>query len=129
MSRREQLVSADQSMSGVVSFLSTNEKEGRWLLPRQFRALAVLGNVQLDLRDALIDYGVSIIEAVAVLGSIEITVPPEIAVECDGDSLLGSFTLKYQKRTSPSMANGEKVVRVTGTAYAGAVTITVKRSK
>jgi hypothetical protein len=125
----EQLVREPKPMSGVVSFLSSNEKEGHWELPRKFRALAVLGNVELDLRDARIGYGLSSIEAVAVLGNIEITVPPDIAVECDGDSLMGSFTLRYNKRTSPSMATGERVIRVTGTAYAGAVTIIVKAPK
>jgi hypothetical protein len=124
-----QLVADPRSMSGVVSFLSSTEKEGRWRLPRRFRALAVLGNVELDLRDAEVGYGLSTIEAVAVLGNVEITIPPEISVECDGDSLMGSFTLKYQKRTSPSMATGERVVRVTGTAYAGSITIIVKPPK
>jgi len=38
--------------AGVVSFLSSNEREGRWQLPRRYRALAVLGNVELDLRRA-----------------------------------------------------------------------------
>ncbi|MFL5610150.1 MAG: hypothetical protein ACJ78G_05520, partial [Gemmatimonadaceae bacterium] len=42
------VVPASQVMSGVVSFLSSNERKGRWALPRQFRALAVLGNVELD---------------------------------------------------------------------------------
>ena len=39
---------------------------------------------------------------------------------------MGSFTLKYENRASPSMANREKIVRVTGSAYAGAVTVSVK---
>jgi hypothetical protein len=129
--RREsqQLVRDPRSMSGVVSFLSSNEKEGGWEVPRKFRALAVLGNVELDLRDARIGYGLSTIEAVAVLGNIEITIPPEISIECDGDSLMGSFTLRYNKRTSPSMANGERVIRVSGSAYVGAVTVIVKPRK
>jgi hypothetical protein len=125
----QQLVREPKSMSGVVSFLSSNEKEGGWELPRKFRALAVLGNVELDLRDARIGYGLSTIETVAVLGNIEIIVPPEIAVDCDGDSLMGSFTLKYNKRTSPSMATGERVIRVIGSAFVGAVTVTVKPRK
>ncbi|OLE14299.1 MAG: hypothetical protein AUG20_04605 [Gemmatimonas sp. 13_1_20CM_3_60_15] len=112
--------------AGVVSFLSSNEREGRWQLPRRFRALAVLGNVELDLRQAEIGYGMSLIEAVAVLGNVEIQVSPDVAVECDGDSFMGSFTLKYEGRASPSMANREKIVRVTGSAYAGAVTVIVK---
>ena len=112
--------------AGVVSFLSSNEREGRWQLPRRFRALAVLGNVELDLREAEIGYGMSLIEAVAVLGNVEIKVSPDVAVECDGDSFMGSFTLKYEGRASPSMANRDKIVRVTGSAYAGAVTLIVK---
>src|SRR5438045_6233004 len=97
-----QLVPISSSISGVVSFLSSNERKGRWQLPRRFRALAVLGNVELALREAEIGYGLSVIEAVAVLGNIEITVPPDVAVECDGDGLLGSFALKYRRRANPS---------------------------
>jgi len=114
------------SQAGVVSFLSSNEREGRWQVPRHFRALAVLGNVELDLREAEIGYGLSVIEAVAVLGNVEIKVAPDVSVECDGDSFMGTFTLKYEGRASPSMANRDKIVRVTGSAYAGAVTVVVK---
>ena len=119
-------VPEQRGVQGVVSFLSSNERQGPWELPRRFRALAVLGNIELDLRGAEIGYGLSVIEAVAVLGNVEITVPPEIAVECDGDSFMGTFTLKYANRASPSMANRDRIVRVTGSAYAGAVTVSVK---
>jgi hypothetical protein len=120
------LIPAPPASAGVVSFLSSTEREGRWVLPRRFRALAVLGNVELDLRAAEIGYGLSEIEVVAVLGNVEITIPPEVSVECEGDSFMGSFTLKYGGRASPSMASREKIVRVTGGAYAGAVTVNVK---
>lgn len=116
----------ETSREGVVSFLSSNEREGRWELPRHFRALAVLGNVELDLRDAVIGIGVSFIEVVAVLGNIEITVPPDVAVETDGDSLLGSFVVKYKGSASPGAATGLRMVRITGTAYAASIEITVK---
>ncbi len=120
------LVPESRSTSGVVSFLSSTEREGLWQLPRRFRALAVMGNIEIDLRSAEIGYGLSEIETVAVLGNIEITVSPEIAVECDGDSFLGTFVLKYEGRASPAAASRDKVLRVTGTAYAGAVTVSVK---
>src|SRR5687768_12503517 len=111
---------------GVVSFLSSNEREGRWELARHFRALAVFGNIELDLRDALIGVGVSVIEAVAVMGNIEITVPPNVTVESDGDSLLGSFVVKYKGRLTGAEADGLRTVRITGTAYAGSIEICVK---
>jgi hypothetical protein len=114
------------SSDGVVSFLSSNEREGRWPLPRRFRALAVLGNVELDLREADIGLGVSVIEAVAVMGNIEITVPPDVAVESSGDSLLGSFVVKYARGVSAGTATGYKKVHITGTAYAASVEVHVK---
>jgi hypothetical protein len=122
----QQLAPDPRSTSGVVSFLSSNEREGRWHLPRRFRALAVMGNVELDLRSAEIGYGLSVIEAVAVMGNIEITISPDITVESDGDSLLGTFVLKYDGRANPAAANRDKVIRVTGSAYLSAVTIHVK---
>jgi hypothetical protein len=119
-------VAPQTARDGVVSFLSSTEREGQWELPPHFRALAVLGNVELDLRDALIGVGVSVIEAVAVLGNIEITVPPNITVETDGDSLLGSFVLKHKSRLTGAEADGLRTVRITGTAYASSIEITVR---
>ena len=112
--------------AGIVAFLSSTLRKGSWVLPRRFRALAVLGNVEIDLRDAVIGVGVSTIEAVAVLGNLEITVPPHLAIECDGDSLFGSFTVRYEERVNTAAASGDRTVRITGTAYSGAVTVTVK---
>ena len=126
MSEKELRPGSASPVTGIVSFLSSTEREGRWPLPRHLRALAVLGNVEIDLRDAVIGVGLSIIEAVAVLGNVEILVPPEIAVECDGDAFLGNFTLKYQGRVNTAIANRERIVRVTGTAYAASVSVIVK---
>jgi len=117
---------SENGREGLVSFLSSNERKGRWELPRNIRVLAVFGSIELDLRDAVIGMGVSVIEAVAVMGSIEITVPPDLAVECDGDSLLGSFVVKYQGRQTRVEASGLKKVRIVGTAYASSVEIIVK---
>lgn len=116
----------ETTREGIVSFLSSNEREGRWELPRNFRALAVFGNVELDLRDAVIGVGISFIEAVAVMGNIEITVPPDVAVESDGDSLLGSFVVKYKGGAKAGAATGLRMVRITGTAYASSIEIIVK---
>jgi hypothetical protein len=120
------VVIGNRSRGGVVSFLSSTEREGRWELPRHFRALAVLGNIELDLREAVIGIGVSVIEAVAVMGNIEITVPPDVAIESDGDSLLGSFVVKYKGGATPALADGLRTVRIIGTAYVSSVEIRVK---
>jgi hypothetical protein len=60
------------------------------------------------------------------MGNIEITIPPDVAVESDGDSLLGSFVVKYKGRRTAAEANGLRTVRIIGTAYAASVEICVK---
>ncbi len=122
----ESPLAPETSRGGVVSFFSSTEREGPWELPRNFRVLAVFGDVELDLRDAVIGIGISFIEIVAVMGNIDITVPPDVAVESDGDSLFGSFVVKYKGSVTPGAAAGLRMVRITGTAYASSVEITVK---
>ena len=53
-------------------------------------------------------------------------VPPDVAVESDGDSLLGSFVVKYKGGATHHSATGLRTVRISGTAYASSVEITVK---
>ncbi|MDQ6872041.1 MAG: cell wall-active antibiotics response protein [Gemmatimonadota bacterium] len=120
------IAESSSPVTGIVAFLSSTEREGHWELPRHVRALAVLGNVELDLRNAIVGVGLYVIEAVAVLGNVEITVPPELHVECDGDALMGSFTLHYEGRVDTAAANREHTIRVTGSAYVASVTVRVK---
>ncbi|HEV7836597.1 MAG TPA: LiaF domain-containing protein [Gemmatimonadaceae bacterium] len=115
-----------EASPGIVSFLSNMERKGKWQFPRRVRALAVLGNIELDLREAEVGLGVSIIEVVSVLGNIDIIVPPEIAVECEGDALIGSFSVHYDKRVGRAVANPERTVRITGNAYLASVNVKVK---
>src|SRR5256885_12584065 len=64
--------------AGVVSFLSSNEREGRWQLPRRFRALAVFRNVEPDFRGAEIGYGMLLIEAGATAGELAVKRCPAV---------------------------------------------------
>lgn len=111
--------------TGVVAMFGENKREGRWWLPRHLRVLAVFGSATVDLREAQVDQGLSVIQAVAILGNIEIIVPPEIGVECAGDALAGSFELKFEGRATTAV-RGDRIVRVTGSAFSGAVTVIVK---
>ena len=124
--RNHTSVEQTSPITGIVSFLSSTEREGHWELPRHLRALAVLGNVELDLREAIVGVGLYVIEAVAVLGNVEIIVPPELHVDCDGEALIGSFTLQYEGRVNTAAARRETTIRVTGTAYAASVSVRVK---
>jgi hypothetical protein len=116
---------------GIVSIFGDNRKTGRWIVPERFRVFSVFGSAKVDLREAVLQYPVTVIEALAVCADIQILVPPGVIVECDGDALLGAFTVsenKRSKRTAPRPLDGP-VVRVEGSAYLASVTVKVRPPK
>ena len=119
------IVAADQvpDRRGTVSFLSNVIRNGDWTLPRLFRAVAVLGNLELDLTRARIGAGTSEIELKSILGNISIVVPHDLRVECEGEALAGNFDIS--REASSSMSPDAPLVRITGTALLGSVSITV----
>ena len=108
---RPLIVADDQvpDRRGTVSFLSNVVRSGDWTLPRLFRAVAVLGNLELDLTRARIGTGTSEIELKSILGSISIVVPHDLRVECEGEALAGSFDIS--REASSSMSSDAPLVR------------------
>jgi hypothetical protein len=111
------------AVRGVTAFLSSQARAGDWILPRLFRAVSFWGSVTIDLTSARFGAGTSHIEVVSIMGSIEVMVPPDVRVECEGDAILGSFEMEGQKWSKP--AEGAPTVYVTGTAYLGSVEVIV----
>ena len=118
---RHSVIPAGQARdrAGVLSFFSGQERKGAWELPRHLRVMCVMGSVELDLREARIPEGESVIEIVAVLGSVEILVPPNVHLELDGDALVGEFSFKPDGSVLPSP--GAPRITVRGSAIAASV--------
>jgi Cell wall-active antibiotics response 4TMS YvqF len=116
-------------MRGVVAIFSESRKQGRWVVPRHVRVLSIFGNAKVDLREAILQYKETIIEAHSILADIQIIVPPDVIVECDGDALLGSFTIDEGKRRgarSQPPSPDAPVVRVIGSAHLASVTVKIR---
>ena len=111
------VVPADKApeRTGIVSFLSSTTRNGRWSVPRHMRVAAVLGNVELDLREAEISEGITEIEVMAVFGNCEITIPAGVRVDCTGDGFAGNFELRMSG--SVAAPADAPVIRIRGTAY------------
>ena len=109
--------------AGTVSFFGNQERKGDWLLPRLFRAVAFMGSVTIDLTRARMGPGTSEIELRAVLGNIEIHVPPELRVESDVAAIMGNFETdtKVETVTDPSAP----LIRIHGTAFMANVEVKV----
>ena len=108
----------------LVSVLGSTTRAGRWIPARKTFALGILGGISLDLREAVLGSGVTDVNVLAVLGGIEIIVPPEMAVEVDGMAVLGGF--EYQT-DSPLRSNPDlPMLRVRGLAILGGVHVEVR---
>lgn len=110
----------------AVAILGSVERRGQ-LAARASGALAVLGSVVIDLRDVSMPPGVSTLEVSAVLGAVEIIVPPNLAVESAGTSVLGSFegVQRVPRDPDPELP----VLRVQGRALLGSIEIRTEVSE
>ena len=109
--------------AGTVAFLSGQVRQGEWILPRLFRIVSVFGNVELDLTRARVGAGTSRIEIRAVFGNVEIKIPPELRVVCDGTGFLGNF--ESDTRAQNLLSPDAPVISIEGSAYFANVEVKV----
>ncbi|HEY1536386.1 MAG TPA: LiaF domain-containing protein [Polyangiaceae bacterium] len=114
-------VGAPAARPRAVAILGSVERRGQWVVSGSSGALAVLGSVVIDLRDVVLPPGVTTIQVSAVLGSVEIIVPPNLAVESDGSSILGSFEGIQRVPHDPDPES--PVLRVQGRAVLGSIEV------
>lgn len=82
-------VAAKPKRRWVVSVMSGQERKGRWSIGRRTGAFALMGGVDLDLRDAVLEGEEIEITAFALMGGVNVIVPEGIRVECSGFVLMG----------------------------------------
>jgi hypothetical protein len=99
-------------MSGVV-------RRGTWTVPTRIRAFACMGGIGLDLRDAKLTGPVTDIWIFALMGGVEIIVPPDVRLESDGFAIMGGF--EDQLKEAASNDPNAPVIRVHGLAIMGGV--------
>jgi hypothetical protein len=119
------VISADliPERRGAVAFLSSTNRDGDWILPRLFRVVSFMGNVELDLTNVRLGPGESEIEIRCMWGNVEITAPPDIRVEVDGQPFIGVF--EVARKVPSTLSPDAPLLRVTGSVVMGSVTINV----
>lgn len=99
-------------------------RKGRWRPPSTVAAVAIMGGVELDFRDAVLEEGVTEVNCFAFMGGIEVTVPPDVNVDSHGFALMGGFEQNAELETRATA--DAPTIRINGFALMGGVEITVK---
>jgi hypothetical protein len=105
----------------VIAVMGGAERRGPWVPARRMQITAVMGGVFLDFRDAQLASGVTELFVVAIMGGVEIIVPPGVAVESSGIGIMGGFGPGSHGRF-PIDGSGP-VLRISGLALMGGVDI------
>lgn len=107
----------------VLALMGGAERAGDWTPPRRITALAVMGSVRLDFREATFGSEVVQVTALATMGGVEVIVPPGLRVEVGGLAILGGFermTVGLEPRPEAPL------LRVGGLALMGGVEVKVR---
>jgi hypothetical protein len=113
---------AGEANDNANAFLSNVERKGVWMVPQQLSVNAVLGDANIDLREAHYSAREVVISATSVLGSVKVTVPPNVHVIVEGNGVLGDFK-EPSGKVPEELTADSPVVRVRGIAVLGDVTV------
>ncbi|GAA4505914.1 MULTISPECIES: DUF1707 SHOCT-like domain-containing protein [Nonomuraea] len=80
-----------------VGVLGDTKRRGTWRIDQELGAVAVMGDVVLDLREAEVRTGVVEIMAVSVMGDVKIIVPDGVNVDLDGMAIMGDKRVDVQE--------------------------------
>ncbi len=87
----EALVAYRAEKKSVVAIIGGAERKGSWRVPKKLRAFAMMGGVDLDFREVELPPGITEVSVTAIMGGVDIIVPPWMAVECEGWAVAGAF--------------------------------------
>jgi len=72
----------------VTGVFGRDSRDGCWVVPENLPVIAIFGEVELDLRQALLQSGRTVIYATLMLGTIHLLVPDGVVVETTGSAVL-----------------------------------------
>lgn len=111
----------------TLSVMGGSERTGQWLVAPMHTSLTLMGGNALDLREARLAARETTVNAVAIMGGIDIIVPDDVRVIDDGIGIMGGFGIEDHPSCTVPVAQlpaDAPVIRVRGLALMGGVGIT-----
>ncbi|MFH8409473.1 DUF1707 domain-containing protein [Streptomyces sp. NPDC018019] len=118
-------IGGEPSSRGAFAFWSGFSRKGRWTVPRVFTAGVFQAGGEIDLRDANFEAGEVTVRCFALMGGIDVVVPPGVEVQVTGWGFMGGFDNGDGELGDP----GAPRVKITGFAMMAGVGVRRKVSK
>jgi hypothetical protein len=112
-------------MSFAIAIMSGARRFGHWVVPRRYTCVALMGGIELDLREAQFSEREVTIQAFCLMGGVSITAPDDIEVDVSGIGFMGGFD---HQASGPGLPGAPRV-RVIGFAMMGGVDVRRKPAK
>jgi class 3 adenylate cyclase len=107
----------------IVAIMGGEDQRGRWRAERELGAVAMMGGVLIDLRDATLEADEVDITAWAIMGGVHVIVPEGIPVEFTGMMLMGGRSNRTS-RVEP--LPGAPKIRIRGYGMWGTIVVQSK---
>lgn len=82
----------------IVAVCSSSSRKGRWRPGAHTRAVSVMGDITIDLTQAVFEQQVTEINVTCVLGNVEVLVPENVTLRGYGSGVLGNFEVRGMSR-------------------------------
>eukprot|EP00439_Symbiodinium_sp_Y106_P047447 s2623_g6.t1 len=118
-------------MSSFSGILGASNQYGRWVPEQEITVKAIAGGSTVDFSQALFTQSAYTVYTKAFWGGVTIIVPPGVAVEQNGQAIMGAFAGNGGLYTSATdtvqsrATNASITIKVEGTAMWGSVTVAV----
>jgi hypothetical protein len=105
-----------------IAIMGATSRAGVWEVGQSHTAVAVMGNVDIDLRSARFTSRETVIRAFAFWGAVNVYVNAHTRVVVDGVGIMGGFE-QGRDKVDAEIAADSPVVRVTGLSLMAGVTV------
>lgn len=112
-------IGAKPGRTKTLVWMAGSENNGAWVVPKRYTALAWMGGIVLDLREAQFEDREVTIVAACWMGGIEIIVPDGLNVQVHGFGFMGGYSGNPPGEVDPN----SPVVHVKGFAFMAGVDV------